>query len=334
MAMNYEFPTLEDLYIRSAIGDHVHLVLPKRFQAPHLRRLALYNFAFPLGPPIVTTAVGLVTLSLQGIHLSIYFHPNCLLQPLSLMPQLEALLIDFRSPVPDRDVEMHTPIMTHVILPNLRRFGFCGVSAYSEALLSQMATPFLEKFQIQFPDQPTFSVPHLPEFISRAKNLRFSGAASARMGFSPRDVWVVVNPPYVVAHRQRHFLLTVKCGHLDKQVTSVAQLFNPLKAVFPPVEGLILEYWEPTMSLEWNNEADRTQWRELFRSFSNVKTLRVDNGLVTRLSDSLRLDDGESPILPELKELSYSASCDAGDAFTAFIDARQKAGHPVTLYRF
>ena len=62
-----------------------------------------------------------------------------------------------------------------------------------------------------------------------------------------------------------------------------------------------------------------------------MRTLRVEEGLVEKLSRCLRLDDGEPPLelLPELQELIYSR--DTSDAFTSFVDARQKAGRPVTL---
>ena len=36
-------------------------------------------------------------------------------------------------------------------------------------------------------------------------------------------------------------------------------------------------------------------------------------------------------LLPCLKELVHSASSKTSDAFTEFINARQKAGYPVTL---
>ncbi|KAH9981808.1 hypothetical protein BJV74DRAFT_887314 [Russula compacta] len=331
MAIDDEFPMLLYLYIRPATNNNVGLILPKTFRAPHLRNLVLFNFAFPIGSPLLTTVLGLVTLSLQRIPRSTHFYPNELLQQLSLMPQLEALWIDFRS---GRDVEMQlldAMIMTHVTLPNLRWFVFYGVSAYLEALLARMTTPLLEKFQIQFPDQPTFSVPHLPEFISAAGNLKLSSAATARVGFSTWGVWVWVYPHAVA--KTYSLEMAIKCGHLDRQVASAAQLFSPLEAVFSAVEGLSFGYWRHSMSWVWNNEADRTEWRELFRSFSNVKRLRVDDGLITQLSDSLRLEDGESPmdVLPELKGLSYPAS--GGNAFTSFIADRKKAGHPVTLYR-
>jgi hypothetical protein len=114
----------------------------------------------------------------------------------------------------------------------------------------------------------------------------------------------------------------------------MAQIFDSLGQIFSTVEHLTLEHQD---SSEEHNGADRTQWRKLLRSFNNVKTLRIDDGLVKELSRSLRSDDGELPLrmelLPELQELTYSGSGDAGDApaFTSFINARQNAGRPVTL---
>jgi hypothetical protein len=90
-------------------------------------------------------------------------------------------------------------------------------------------------------------------------------------------------------------------------------------------------------SSEEHKEVDRTEWRKLLRSFSNVKTLSVDDGLVWELSCCLQLDDGELPLdlLPELQlslqELTFSRIDDVDDAFTQFIDARKNAGRPVTL---
>ena len=331
MTIDEEFSMLEHLNIEPSTRDDTGLILPKTFQAPHLRYLILVNFAFPIGSPLLMTAVGLVTLSLQQIPRSVHFRPNELLQRLSMMPQLEVLGINFRLPVPN-PVGMQ-PIMTHAALPNLRWFGFFGVTTYLEALLSRMTTPFLEKFQIELPDQPTFSVPHLSEFITKAKHLKFSSAVSAKMGFSHWYVWVTVYPH---AGAKVYFLdMTIGCGNLDRQVASAAQLFNPLRAVFSAVENLTLQYEGLLIPSDWNNEANRTPWRELLRSFSNVKTLCVPPGLVKQLSCSLRVDDGESAmeLLPELKDLSYSAEDDVGDDFTAFIDARKKAGYPVTLDR-
>jgi hypothetical protein len=115
----------------------------------------------------------------------------------------------------------------------------------------------------------------------------------------------------------------------------VAQICNALSEVFSAVELLILKHEVHSQSSEEHNDVDRIEWRNLLRPFSNVKALHVEDGLVDHLSRCLGLEDGELPLelLPELQELEYSRSEDAGDGFTSFIDARQKAGRPVTLVR-
>ena len=119
--------------------------------------------------------------------------------------------------------------------------------------------------------------------------------------------------------------------HLDWQVVSAAQVFGALRNVFSTVEDLVLEYNRHNISSEYNNEADRTHWRELLGSFSNVKTLHVADGLVEQLSRVLQSGEGESSteLFPELQELEYFASGNIGNGFTSFIEARQNAGHPV-----
>ncbi|KAH9983228.1 hypothetical protein BJV74DRAFT_952567 [Russula compacta] len=332
MAMDDEFIILECLVIMPPTKEDTSLVLPKTFQAPRLRHLLLMNFVFPLGPPLLTTAqaVNLVSLFLGNILQSAHFHPNDLLQPLLHTPQLETLFIDFHSPVPNHDVErqlLHSPIIT---LPNLRNFAFGGTSAYLEALLPRMTTPLLERLRIEFFDQLSFSLPHLLKFLSTIENLRFGRAT---LTFDDR---VSVSVYLHAVARMALLSIEVSCGHPVRQVASAAQIFNALRIVLSSVEYLALEYTNNnSMSPEWTNEANRSQWRELMRSFSNLKVLNVPRELIRTLSCSLESEDedGESAmeLLPELKELSYSGSHDGGDAFTKFIASRQNAGHPVAL---
>ena len=328
-----EFSMLEYMYIMPTEEHIMGLILPRTFQAPHLRHLILMNFAIPIRSPLLTSAVGLVTLSLERIPPSSYFRPSDLLQRLSLMPQLEVLGISFRHPAPNREFEtqlLDTPTMTHIALPKLRWFGFCGASAYLEVLLPQMTTPLLKKLDIIFSSQLTFYIPHLLQFISTRENFQFR---SAEFLFSPWALKMLVYP-----HRGAKMYtlgMEVLCTRLDWQVESAAQVFEALRTAFSAVEHITLRYGSDFTLLEdWENAADRSQWRELLRSFGNVKSLRVlDNDLATQVSYSLRPDDEESPLelLPELKKLEYSASMNAGHAFASFAYARRKAGHPVTL---
>jgi hypothetical protein len=168
--------------------------LPETLHTPHLRHLVVFG-SIPIRFQLLTTAVGLVSLSLELYHPSTYVQPTILLQSLSLMPQLEMLLIFFHFAVPNRDVErqlMRTPITTHVTLPNLHTCGFQAVSAYSEAVLSRITASHLEDFQICYAKQLTFSVLQLLQFMGRTENLSFN---RAEFNFDSEQVYMRVNPP-------------------------------------------------------------------------------------------------------------------------------------------
>jgi hypothetical protein len=335
MAIDGEYPVLEYLVLAVLPEEKgTVLILPETLQTPHLRHLAI-ECSIPIRSPFLgTAAADLITLHLRLYHPSTYFQPTVLLQWLSWMPQLEMLVIFFHFPVPNRDVDrqlMRTPITTHVTLPNLRLFAFKAVSAYTEAVLSRITASRLENLHISYLKQLTFSVPQLPQFMGRTENLRFD---RAEFNFYSKRVYLKVNPPETNMP-ENAFSIDVDCWHLDWQVSSVAQIFNALSQIFSTVEHLTLVHSVHSRSSEEHNEVDRTEWRKLLRSFSNVKTLRIEDGLVMELSRCLRLEDGEHPLelLSELQELTYSESDNVKDAFTSFIDARQNAGRPVTLVK-
>jgi hypothetical protein len=332
-ATDGEFPILEYLYIGSSIKHDTRLILPQTFQAPHLRHLILGNFAFQIGSPLLTATGGLVTLSLGWIHPSTYFSPNELFQQLSVMPQLETLRVTFHSPLPNRDVErqlLRTPLLTHVTLPNLRWFAFKGANAYLEALLHRMTTPFLEKLEIAFFHQLTYSIPNLAQFMNTTDNPRYH---KVFLGFLADKVFVAIYPRDGVTTLP--FYVHLHCRHLDWQVSSMVQILNAPIPVLSLVEHLTLQFKEHSMSSnsEGHNEVDRTKWHELLSPFTNVKNLQVAHELVGDISGLLESDNGEPPmgLLPELKELRYPAKSGTRNAFSAFINARKNAGRPVAL---
>ncbi|KAI0245518.1 hypothetical protein BJV78DRAFT_1287661 [Lactifluus subvellereus] len=330
--MNEQFPILERMSIRSwTEGDRSLALLPRTFQAPHLRHLYLSPAALPIGSPLLTTTVGLVTLILGDIPPFAYFSPSSLLTRLSLMLQLETLMIVFYSRLPSRDFArqlLDTPIMTQVTLPNLHWFSFTGVSAYLEGLLAQISAPVLNNLQIYLFNQLTFTVPRLLQFMGTSETLIFS---TVRLAFGNDFAELVAVKP----EKQRWcpFAVRIMCRHLDWQVSSAAQILDTLQPVLSVVEDLVLTHVEHDRSSEWHNEVDRTLWRQLLRPFSNLKTLHVQNELIGKLAGSLQTDDGEPPLelLPNLEKVGYSGGDDARDAFTPFIDQRQVAGHPVNL---
>ena len=338
LALDGEFPILEFLLIEPwppwSVTEHVDLNFPESFRAPHVHQLVLQNFPTPIQSPLITTMANLVTLFFTKIPFSPYFHPNALLRRLSLMPQLEILSVGFKL---CHDMErqlLRTPITTQVTLPSLRLLGFKGSSAYLEALLPWVTTPLLEQLEIDFFNRMLYSIPHLQQFMNTTGNFR------------PKTVKVTFYDRLYVRgdlhwHSDRGLYtssLSLSLGgkHLEWQVVSAVQVSQALETVFSAVEYLILDYVMVDMSLELSNyEADRTGWREFLGSFGNVKTLDISPGYVLfgQLSRALQPDEGESPmeLLPRLQELSYGVRDALPDAFTLFADARQKAGHPVTI---
>ena len=250
------------------------------------------------------------------------------------MPQLESLGIFFHSSAPDHEDEeqfLHTLNMAHVTLLRLHWFRFQGDGAYLEALLPRMTIPALQELLIYFFDQPTFSVPHLRQFANARKDLTASRASLVFFNDSNLLLAVYSNDMTGI----ETFYIGVACGNPHKQVASAAEISKALRTILSGVWYLILKDENHVLSLDGpgDNEADRTQWRELLKSFNNVKAIQVPQVLVRVLSRSLQLDDGESPVnfLPQLERLECFKYGDTGDAFAGFIDARSNAGHPVTL---
>ena len=276
--MDEQFPILERMYIWSRTEGDRSLVLPRTFQAPLLRHFAL-SIALPIGSPLLTTTVGLVTLGLIEIPPSAYFPPNYLLTRLSLMPQLETLLITFYSPLTNRDVgrqSLNTPIMTHITLPNLRVLIFTGVSAYLEGLLNRIRAPLLGELEIVLFNQLTFTVPRLLQFMDTLETLSFD---RVQLAFGNDSAEFKM---FQLGERGgRSFSMEIKCRHLDWQVSSAIQILTALQPVLSAVEQLTLSHVEYSQSPEWHNEIDPTQWRGILRPFGNLTTLHVQNSLVS-----------------------------------------------------
>jgi hypothetical protein len=313
--MDDEYPILEYLIIAHTAKDLTTiLMLPEILQAPHLRHLLLIGFTVSTGSRLLTNAVDLVALCLLMDHPSTYFHPNTLLRWLSFMPQLETLWISFNYPVPNRDVVRqltHALITIPTALLNLHFFRFSGGTPYLEALVHRITAPHLEKLELELFNQLTYSVPRLLHFVDTKQNIGFQ---SAKFKFNNEQFIAEVYPHEDA--KTYALCVVVKCCHLDWQISSATQIFNSLGPMFYSVEHFTLEHEVHRQSSEGHNEADPIEWRKLLNSFGNVKTLRIDNGLVKGLSRCLQSDGGG--LLIGLQELS-SESGNTGDPFMTFV---------------
>lgn len=337
-SIDEEYPILEYLTMAPLFSDKSpNLKLPVTLRAPHLSHLGLFGFTIPTGSQLLPTAVGLVTLCLAMADPSTYFNPTVLLQWITIMPQLNTLVVLFYFPVANHDVERQVsrvPNLGHVTLPNLRHFWFRGVSAYVETFVRRISAPRLQKLQILFFEQLTFSIPHLVQFMNTTENFRFG---YGKLQFFDEYVDVEVYPREEGDSEDETeiygYHIRVHCWHLDWQVSSAAQILNSFGQIFSAVEHLTLVHEVHSQSSVEHDDVDRTEWHKLLKPFNNVKTLYIDDGLVKDLSHCLQLEDGEDPLelLPELQELTYSGDGGTDVGFISFIDARRSSGHPVTL---
>ena len=334
MAIEGKFPILEYLAIGPTLTGNTTLALPETLQAPNLRHITLVGFTCPIRSRLHPTAASLVALFLAH-HPSAHFQPDVLVQSISFMSQLEILVIFFSSLDPDHDVEwqlIHAPMTTLITLPNLRSFSFRGINAYFEAIVCRVTAPRLELLRIQLFEPRTFSVPRLAQFIDTTENLTFD---DAMIRFNEMEIVVAM---FSGDSDKRGLAVRVDCCHPNCQAFIAAQLSSALRRLFYALECLTLGHDVHGQSSEgYNaveyNDVDRIEWRNLLRWFSNLKTLRVEDGLIDELSHCLRPEGGELPLelLPALQELRYLTSRDTGDAFASFIHARHNAGRPVSL---
>jgi hypothetical protein len=335
IAMDGQFPILERLWIGSPLDNdgNTTLALPRAFKAPLLRQFALQTVSLPTRSPLLMTTVGLVLLALVDIPSSAYFVPSHLLTRLSLMPQLEKLVIRFHSPHPSYDVESQLSIgsvITHVTLPILRTFFFRGVDTYLEDLLARISAPLLNNLAIEFFNQLTFTIPRLLQFMRTSPTFNLN---AIELKFSSNSFFLRWKKPRGTSG----FFLSITCSHLDRQVSSAVQILSVLELILSPVEELTLFQGHMALDVwsEWHREVDRTQWRELLRPFTKVKILGVQNEFVEELARSLHSENEEMSldILSNLEELKMSRGLRSknGDTFTPFIQERQAAGHPVNL---
>ena len=247
------------------------------------------------------------------------------------MPRLETLWIKFKFSLPSHE-HWDTAIITHVTLPNLYVFQFQGDDEYLESLCARMTAPILSIFHVDFL-QPPFGVPrpHLLSFMQKSKLPQFHVVSLTcnadryiyLLGYSlPRPSMKCPSG------------LQIQCRYLETQVWSATQILHELSPVLSVVEEVTL--CMISKSSEWHNEVNRTQWRGLLRTFSNVKVLRVwaEDVVGYGFGHSLRTEDGEHPLelLPNLEEVRYFGSEDE-NAFTPFINEREAVGRPVRLTR-
>jgi hypothetical protein len=195
-AMWVPFPELT--YLRLWSDDVYAPILPDSFlggSAPRLRKLKLRDISFPALPNLLLSAGDLVYLSLRGVRHSEYISPEAMVACLSSLTRLESLSFGFQSRL-SRPYQPSPPPETRVVLPALTDLTFQGMAHYLNDFLARIDTPVLSKFSM-FSMSPILDlvsdVPHLTQFIDRAKGLK--PYKVARVAFTTSSIQLELTEP-------------------------------------------------------------------------------------------------------------------------------------------
>ena len=325
-AMQVPFPELTFLQLSP---DHENSsVIPDSFlggSAPRLRYFDLDGIPFPGLPNLLLSATQLVTLYLSNIPDSGYISPEAMVALLSVLSSLERLSLQFESPQSRPVSESRSlPPIKRAILPALSSLYFNGISAYLEELVTHIDAPQLDFMGITLFNQ--ISTPRLAQFINRTPILR--AGDKARVKFY--NIFASVE----LLAEARTLVMSTLYGGPDRQLSSVAQVCNPLHSL-STVGHLYIG--SRNSQLVWNDDdIQNTLWLQILLPFSAVKNLYVSKGFAPSIVAALKELVGGRIIgvLPSLQNIFVEALGPSGpfqENIGQFVAARQLSDHPVAI---
>ena len=328
-AMQEPFLALTGLRLQSL--DEPGPAIPDTFlggSAPQLQIFVLEGIAFPTLPRFVKSTTHLTKLQLQKIPDAGYISPEAMSTSLSVLPELEELVIGFQSPQ-SRPPSMNPPPSMRTTLPALTYFEFRGVSEYLEGLIARINTPKLHSLDIWFFLDLIFIIPQLNKFIGMTNMPKLCKRVYIEL--YPWSARITIESPTPLH-------LRFKCARLDWRVSSMARLCNELFPLLSEVKLLEVN-GDPDLQVESQEAIESTQWLELFRTFTAVKGLYVSKKLGPLIAQALQelTDEGATEVLPSLQSLSLGGFKPYGTiegVIEPFVNARQLSGHPITVKRW
>jgi hypothetical protein len=332
-ALRQAFPALEQLRLRSLDVANMTLVLPSIFlgaSAPRLRDIQLVGVAFPTLPDFLLSTRDMVSLQLKEIPVTNLFSAEMLVIGLPALTKLKTLELQFASWISYSTLRSPHPSNApdNGVLPSLTEFRFKGACDYLEYLVARLDTPSLQKFTIEFFDQPVFEIPNLSQFIGRTEGLRSPRKTSIELTVS--DIAIVQR--FQESPCRLQIRLHIPCQELGRRVDSLTHICQHLFPFLPNVERLDIKAFHFSSSA-WRQRdqmLDSAQWLGLFRSFPSVKALGVSGALVRNIASALEratTEEMTKDVFPALLDLRFNGSREyMSKVAESFIAARQPLG--------
>ena len=331
--MQVPFPELTDLQLWS-YGE-TPPVIPDSFlggSAPRLRSLTLHSIPFPGLPKLLLSATRIVELHLYGIPHSGYFSPQAIVDPLSVLSNLETLHLEFQSPQSRPNWEIQSLSSPKSILPSLAKFRFCGVTEYLEQLVTHVDTPQLYQMEIIFFNQISFDCPRLARFIYCTPRLMALDEAHVQFDNSTASVTLGTRTSKFISGFLR---IDISFREPNRQLSSIEQICNSCFYPLSAVEDLYIDH----RYLVWMNEAiEDTLWLQLLLPFTAVKNLFLSKDIAPGIADALRELVGHriTEVLPSLQNIFVNWLEQSGsfqETIGQFVVARHLSGssHPIAI---
>lgn len=328
------FPALERLQLISQ-DTMRSLILPTAFlggAAPRLRDIHLDSTAFPMLPRVLLSAHELVSLRLDNIPISGYISPEFFATGLAVTTRLKHLMISFLPPMSLNPRSTASYPQNRAVLPSLTDFEFRGDVDYVENLVSKIDAPALEQFIVTLFEQSSFDIPHLSQFIGRAKALRSPHQTSIELSDAEITFTHDFQLTPAASPLPRNFKLRLSYDEIDLQMPTLVHISRQLSALASP-ERLDVVALSDCFLWRDPSEADSVQWLELFRLFPGVKRLGVSSALAPIVASTFEQVAEMSGILPSLCELHMGASrALTPSAVERFAAERERSGYPVSVH--
>ena len=322
-AMQEPFPALTQLQLESDPFEALPL-LPDTFlggSAPHLQTIYMAGISFPAAPTLLSSARDLVYVDLRDIPESGFIPPEAMVASLAALPKLADLTFGFKWGMSYLDRIRDMSLITRTVLPALTRFLFDGLFEYFEDFVAQIDAPQLDFLHIEYLDQAEgtdYQIPQLCKFIDRSK-LRFSRFRRADLDVEPFTAII-----QLFYGGESSFRLSIQEDALSQVVNQLSPLLSDVDCLFISPSGLWSEEDELGVGI---------QWLELFRPFTAVKALSVDDELSSHIPPALQsvTSEGASEVFPVLNLLHINSGFELMEPLETFVAARQNVGRPVTI---
>ena len=343
-AMLEPFPALTRLYL-SATPCGPPVLIPEAFldgYAPRLRSFTLHDIAFPTLPKFVSRTTHIVTLRLLRMPSSEYtsISPEVMATCLPALPELETLSIGFglRPSSSLQTMLPGLPKLTRAVFPSLKNFQFVGIREYLEDFIARIDTPLLDQLILSFSPDFIPNTPQLHQFVGRTQSLRSLGHAQVR--FSKFIAAITLGSParfVLEIHYNGPVPLPPVTQIPDQLLSSVTQICNDYSPYLMQVDHLDMDV-DFDLELVEKNSDEPSQWLELLRPFSGVRSFSVSDKLEPFVTATLRELTGERTmeVLPTLENIvldELGPRSSTWGVMGPFISARQLSDRPIVIQR-